>query len=142
MILVDANVLLYAVNRSAMHHAAARSGLDGALNSGQTVLFPWVALLAFLRLATRPGIFPSPLRSQTAFDVVEAWLEHPGAAVPQPDHRHATRLRELLVATGPGGNLVNDAHLAALALQYRATVITFDSDFGRFPGVSWERPTA
>lgn len=141
MILVDANVLLYAVDRSAAQHSAARTGLDQALSDGETVLFPWVALLAFLRLATHPGIFPTPLPTETAFDLVDSWLEQPAAAIPDPDERHAGRLRELLAATGRGGNLVNDAHLAALAIQYRATVLTFDSDFGRFPGVEWKRPT-
>lgn len=140
MKLVDANVLIYAVDRSADHHAESRQWLDAALGGRETLLIPWVSLLAFVRLVTHPSIFEHPLAVDRALDVVEGWLAAPAVVMPQPDERHIQRLRELLGATGRGGNLVNDGHLAAIALQYRATVVTFDSDFGRFPGVSWQRP--
>lgn len=140
MKLVDANVLIYAVDRSADHHDAAREWLDQALVDRETVLLPWVSLLAFVRLVTHPSIFERPLPIDRALDVVEGWLAAPAVAIPQPDERHVQRLREHLEATGRGANLVNDGHLAAIALQYRAVVVTFDNDFGRFPGVVWERP--
>lgn len=142
MKLVDANVLLYAVDEGAEHHSAAKAWLDRALSSNETVLLPWVSLLAFLRLSTHPSVYEHPLTSGQALDVVDAWIESAPAITPEPDSRHATRMRELLAATGRGGNLVNDAHLAAIALQHGAAVVTFDSDFGRFPGISWEAPTA
>lgn len=140
MKLVDANVLVYAVDRGAAHHAVARDWLDRALNGSETILLPWVSLLAFMRLITHPRIFDQPLHVAQAMELVELWLDQAVTVTPEPDARHSARLRVLLGATGRGGNLVNDAHLAALALQYRATVITFDNDFGRFPGVAWERP--
>jgi uncharacterized protein len=140
MKLVDANVLLYAVDRGAEHHRAARATLDDALTGNETVLLPWVSLLAFVRLVTHPTIYEHPLSPDQALDVVAFWLDRPAAVVPDADARHVHRLRELLGATGRGGNLVNDAHLAALALRYGATVLTYDNDFGRFPGVSWVRP--
>jgi toxin-antitoxin system PIN domain toxin len=138
--LVDANVLIYAVDEHAEHHQGAKRWLDAALSSSETVLLPWVSLLAFIRLVTHPSVFERPLDAEQALDVVDVWLSSPVAVVPESDPAHITRLRTLLAATGKGGNLVNDAHLAALALQHRAVVITFDSDFGRFPGVAWEYP--
>ncbi|WP_159501297.1 type II toxin-antitoxin system VapC family toxin [Microbacterium sp. 18062] len=141
MRLVDANVLLYAVDQNAPHHDAAKGWLDNALNGAETVLLPWMSLLAFVRLTTHPRVFDRPLSPAQALDIVDAWLGSPSAVVPEPDARHPGRLRDLLEAAGGhGGNLVNDAHLAALALRHGAVVMTFDSDFGRFPGVRWERP--
>jgi toxin-antitoxin system PIN domain toxin len=140
MKLVDANVLLYAVDKGAEHHSAAKAWLDRTLSGNETVLFPWVSLLAFLRLSTHPSVYEHPLTSEQALDVVDAWTGAAPAITPEPDSQHAARMRELLKATGRGGNLVNDAHLAAIALQYGAAVVTFDSDFARFPGVSREAP--
>jgi toxin-antitoxin system PIN domain toxin len=138
--LVDANVLLYAVDEDAAHHAASKQWLDAALSGAETVLLPWVSLLAFLRISTHPSVYENPLPVERSIEVVEAWLGCPQAVIPEADARHPLRLKELLGALGRGGNLVNDAHLAALALQYRAAVVTFDNDFGRFPGVRWETP--
>ncbi len=141
MKLVDANVLLYAVNNAETRHEVSKAWLDGAMAGHETVLFPWICLLAFLRLATHPAVFPHPLSRGDALDIVDQWLAQPNALTPQPDRNHAPLLRKLLAATGRGGNLVNDAHIAALAIQHRAVVITFDNDFARFPGVSWEQPS-
>jgi toxin-antitoxin system PIN domain toxin len=138
--LADANVLIYAVDKRAERHAAAKGWLDNALSGNTTVLMPWVSLLAFVRIITHPSIYPNPVPVGEAFDFVDAWLGQPHVIIPEPDGSHARRMRELLEVTGRGGNLINDAHLAALALQHRATVVTFDNDFSRFPGVKWESP--
>lgn len=140
MRLVDANVLIYAVDSTARHHAVSKRWLDRALNGSETVLMPWVSTLAFVRIATSPRLLPAPLTSQQALQIVHTWLARPNVVAPEPDAQHTHRLSELLDAVGVGGNLVNDAHLAALALQWGATVVTFDSDFGRFPSVTWESP--
>jgi len=138
--LVDANVLVYAVNESDQRHAAARSWLDAALNGTEPVGFAWVVLLAFLRLVTKIGLFPHPMAVGDALTVVRAWLEQgPGVAV-EPTSRHLEVLSGLLMTVGPGGNLTNDAHLAALGVEHDAWVVTYDSDFGRFPGVRWTPP--
>jgi toxin-antitoxin system PIN domain toxin len=140
MKVVDANVLLYAVNEDAPQHEAARTWLDDALSGGATVGFSWIALLAFLRLVTKEGLFPQPLSTDAALDTIEAWLASPAALVIEPTARHPALLRHLLTTAGTGGNLVSDAHLAALAVEHRGQVVSYDHDFDRFPGVTREQP--
>ncbi len=140
MLLVDANVLLYAVNQSAREHVAARTWLREALAGGEAVAFSWTVLLAVLRLATHPAVFPRPLRADQAADVLERWLGERQAVMLEPTRRHLALLRGLLDHTGTAGNLVGDAHLAALALEHGATVISFDRDFARFEGILWRLP--
>lgn len=140
MKIVDANVLLYAVNSASEHHAVSRRWLDGALSGGDTVGLAWVPLLAFVRLTTKVGLFPSPLAPDDAMRQVAEWLGAPGAQLVAPTARHADVLAGLLARTGTGGNLVNDAHLAALAVEHRGTVVSYDSDFSRFGDVRWRTP--
>lgn len=139
MKLVDANILLYAVNTDAPHHDASSKWLDTSLIGDETIGLPWLCLIAFTRLATRPSIFPHPLPVADALDQVAAWLSAPAAIACNPGASHVQLWRESLLQTG-SGNLVNDAHLAALALEHRAIVVTYDTDFARFPGVSWQIP--
>ncbi len=140
MKLVDANLLLYAVNEDAPCHAAARSWLEQALSGSETVAFTWVVLLAFLRLSTRPAIFPHPLEPDEAFEVLEAWLARPCATILNPTPRHFAILRGLLAPLGTAGNLTSDAHLAAIALEHGAEICSSDPDFGRFAGVRYTNP--
>ncbi len=140
MKLVDANVLLYAVNADADAHERSRRWLDDALSGGDTVAFSWVALLAFLRLSTKVELFPAPLSIDEAMDRVDAWLAARSAVVVEPTIRHAAIVRDLLRVVGMGGNLVNDAHLAALSLEHRCGIVSFDNDFSRFPGIEWSLP--
>jgi uncharacterized protein len=138
--IVDANVLLYAVNRDSRHHERSRSWLDEALSGGEAVAFGWIALLAFVRLSTKVGLFPRPLSADQAMDRVNAWLGAPPAVVVEPTSDHAGIVRRLLSQVGAGGNLVNDVHLAALAVEHRCAVVSFDHDFGRFQGLRWREP--
>lgn len=140
MQIVDVNVLLYAVNEDAPNHAVARKWLDRSLSGEEPVGFAWQVVLAFLRLTTRHGLFPTPLTTEAATDVVRGWLGEPLAVVVEPTARHLQLLRGLLLETGSRGNLVGDAHLAALALEHGAGIVSFDADFGRFAGVRWTRP--
>lgn len=141
MKLADANVLLYAVNEDAARHREARGWLDDALSGGASVAFCWVVLLAFVRLSTRADLFPSPLSIDGALDRVQAWLAQPAAAVVEPTARHLGLVREMLAPFGGGGNLVNDAHLAALAIEHHSQIVSYDHDFSRFPQVRWELPS-
>lgn len=138
--MVDANVLLYAVNRSAREHRAARRWLAEALAGGEAVAFPWTVILAFIRLATHPAVFPRPLMAEQATQACERWLAAAPALVVEPTGRHLALLAGLLAHTGTAGNVVGDAHLAALALEHGATVVSFDRDFARFEGLRSRRP--
>jgi uncharacterized protein len=131
----DVNLLLYAVNADSPQHKAARSWIESAFASAGGIAFCWPALLGFLRLATRTGIFSQPLTVEQALEVVDAWLEHPAARVIAPTERHAALLSGLLLARGRGGNLVSDAHIAALAIENGAELGTFDRDFEQFAGL-------
>jgi uncharacterized protein len=130
--IVDAIVLLYAVNRQSVGHEAARRWLTGALSGNEVVGLPWVSLLAFIRMSTSRRIFASPLPAADAMSVVESWLAQPAAVTVEPTTRHTSVLRGLLEQAGTAGNLTTDAHLAALAIEHGATVVTFDRDFERF----------
>jgi toxin-antitoxin system PIN domain toxin len=141
MKLVDANVLLHAVNRSSPDHAVAKSWLDDALSGGAPIGLAWAALLAVVRLATRPGLFERPLSVPEVMAVVRGWLAAPSAIVVHPGERHLDVLERLLQEAGTGRNLTSDAHLAALALEHHAHVVTFDADFDRFRGLQWSRPS-
>jgi toxin-antitoxin system PIN domain toxin len=116
-------------------HAAAKRWIEDALSGTESVGFAWLVLVAFIRLATLPAVFPEPLDVGTALDVVDAWLLARASVVVQPTSRHAAVLRALLRETGTAGNLASDAHLAALAIEHGARVCTFDRDFARFSGV-------
>lgn len=140
MRLVDANVLLYAVNQDAPNHAVARRWLDRALGGAEPVGFTWVVLLAFLRLTTRAGLFPRPLSVDEAIAVLQAWLSRPLAVVVEPTPRHLDILSGILRETGTAANLVTDAHLAAIAVEHGAEICSFDADFSRFRGVRWRPP--
>lgn len=140
MDVVDANVLLYAVNADARHHLRSSRWLDEALSGGEAVAFAWIALLAFVRLSTKVDLFPHPLTADQALDRVESWLGAPAAVVLEPTPDHSGILRRLLSQVGAAANLVNDAHLAALAIEHRCGIVSFDRDFGRFDGVVWREP--
>ncbi len=140
MQLVDANVLLYAVNEASARHREARAWLEGSLAGNETVAFAWIALLAFLRLATHGGVFPRPLTSGDAIDVLRSWLARPTAAIVEPTPRHLDVVAGLLSGVGTAGNLVNDVHLAALAIEHGCELVSYDSDFARFPGLRWQIP--
>jgi hypothetical protein len=140
MILVDANILIYAVNADAPLHRIAKSWLESALSGPETVGVPWTVLLAFLRLTTRPGVFEKPLSPQVAFEVVDDWLSQPALVTVEPTAQHLRVLRDLLLPLGLGGNLTSDAHLAALAIEHAAELCSSDGDFARFPRLRWRNP--
>lgn len=141
MLLVDANVLLHAVNERSREHAVARDWLRRALDGDEAVALAWTVVLAFLRLSTHTAVFPRPLAPGAAAEVIERWLHASPVVTVEPTRQHLSLLRGLLDRSGAGGNLVGDAHLAALALEHGATVVSFDRDFARFDGVALQRPS-
>ena len=141
MNVVDANVLLYAVNQHAEQHHIALRWLNRALSGASTVGFPWISVIAFTRIATSRSLLAQPLTIDTAVDQIELWLSSPAATIVEPTRRHLSLVQSLLAPLRIGGNIVNDAHLAALSIEHRGSVVSFDTDFALFGGITWHRPT-
>lgn len=136
----DLNLLMYAVDRRSHSHAPALHWWNALLSGTETVALSWTVLLGFLRLTTNPRIMQLPLTADEALDYIDGWLAHPVTTVIDPTPRHASVLRDLLGESGTAGNLVSDAHLAALAIEHGAELCSADRDFGRFPGLRWLNP--
>jgi len=140
--LIDANVLLFAVDRSSPFHAPAERWLTERLNGPGRVGLPWQSLGAFLRISTHPRAAEQPLAPTDAWKHVEEWLGADPAWVPQPTERHAAIIGSLIAKHHLRGNLIADAQLAALAIEHGLTVCSADTDFARFPEIRWENPVA
>lgn len=139
MIVPDINLLLYAYNAGATHHAAARAWWERLVRGGGRIGIPWAVILGFIRLSTTRGVLLQPASPREAMDRVASWLAQPGVFVLTPGPRHLEVLREALAAT-PGGGLTTDAHLAALAIENQAELHSNDADFARFHGLRWHNP--
>ena len=140
MILVDANLLIYAHVSTFAQHERARAWLDQRLNGVAPVGLPWPSILAFLRVTTNPRIFEKPEPMQDAWRQAQAWLEAERVWMPQTTEHHQKILGDLLAAPGVHANLVPDAHLAALAIEHGLILCSTDGDFARFGGLRWENP--
>lgn len=140
MKLPDVNLLLYAIDEQSPRHERARPWLEEALSGTEEVAFSWAVLLGFLRISTHAAVFVNPLQPDEALDYVDAWLDRPCATTVAPTIHHAALLRQLLGPLGVGGNLVSDAHLAALAIEHGAELCSCDTDFARFEGLRWRDP--
>lgn len=140
MILVDANLLLYAYHARAPQHAAAKAWLESALSGPELFRVAWLTVWAFLRIGTNPRIFDRPLSIAEAEAAVSSWLEQPNADVLEPGDRHWAILARLMREGQAAGPLVMDAALAALAIEHGATLYTTDRDFARFRELEWTNP--
>ncbi len=140
MKLIDLNLLLYAVNRDAPLHEQAYRWWAETLSGEEPVGLPWVVVLGFIRITTRPVVLPQPLTTEQAAGVVDEWLGQPPIVLVHPGDRHWEILKGLLLEMGTAANLTTDAHLAALALEQDAMLHTTDGDFDRFPEVRWVNP--
>ncbi len=140
MIVPDVNLLVYAYNRDAPHHADAKNWWEDLLNSDTPVALPWVSVLGFIRLMTHRAVLTTPLAPSEAIDHASAWMTRPNVESVEPGERHLEILDSLLSEVGVGGNLTTDAHLAALAIEYQAELCSNDADFARFPGLRWRNP--
>ena len=140
MILVDANLLIYAHIGALEQHERARTWLDAQLTGTTRVGLPWSSLLAFLRIVTNPRIVERPVPVAAAWQQVSAWLECENAWIPLPTDRHRSVLGPMLQAVRAQGDLVPDAHLAALSLEHGLELCSTDGDFARFPQIRWRNP--
>jgi uncharacterized protein len=139
-VIVDANILLYAVDSASQSHDPAREWLEAALNDETRLGLPWVSLSAFLRTSTHPRAAAAPISPAQAWEFVSDWLDAELTWIPEPTRRYAEVFRRLMVDGDLRGNLATDAHLAALAIEHGIGVCSADSDFARFSEVKWVNP--
>jgi uncharacterized protein len=142
VILVDANLLLYAYDGSSPFHAKARSWLETTLNSDERVGLGLMPILAFVRIGTNPDVFDRPIRPADATAIVSTWLNRPNVGIATPGDRHWRILADVATRGQARGPRLMDAHLAALAIEHGATLATTDRGFGRFPGLRFVNPIA
>ncbi|MDQ3281293.1 MAG: PIN domain-containing protein [Acidobacteriota bacterium] len=142
MIVVDANILIYAYNTAVEQHATARRWLEDAFSGEQRVALPWSVIHAFLRVTTNEKILPSPLSIQSAVSIVEDWRAVTNVRIIQRGPRYWQIMRELLIHANARGNLVTDVDVAAITIENDATLYTNDRDFARFPGLRTINPLA
>jgi uncharacterized protein len=140
MTIIDANLLLYAYNADAPQQAAAAQWLAKLLESGEIAALPWVTVWAFIRISTNPRVWANPKPAKEAFAIVAEWLAQPGVVPLQPGPRHGEILEKLVCEYGATGPLITDAVLAALAMEYGASLASTDQDFRRFPDLRWLNP--
>lgn len=142
MKILDLNVLIYATDSTSAHHLVAHGWLDRAMSSTETIGIPTHVAVGYVRLTTSARVMTAPLDVRTSISVVDGWLSRPNVTTPAPTSRHYGIVAELLEPLGTAGNLVTDAHLAALSIEHGAELCSFDHDFGRFGGVLWVKPGA
>jgi len=142
VILVDVNLLVYATFEVTRFHGPAHAWVESVLNGEGRVGLPWASLLGFVRLSTNRHVLKEPIPVRLAWELVRGWLACPQVWIPEPTIRHADILGGLLALPGIQGNLVPDAHLAALAIEHGLLLCSTDGDFARFPTLRWENPIA
>ena len=140
MIVPDVNLLVFAYHRQSPYHEAARGWWEGLVNGIETVGIPWAVTTGFVRLMANPRVLESPMSPSAALGRVRIWFEYAHIQPLAPGLNHLTNLQRFFDAVDGGAKLVPDAHIAALAIEYQAVVHSYDSDFGRFPGLQWLNP--
>lgn len=140
--LVDANILLYAIDDDSQFHAAAREWLEAALDGPRRIGIPWASFTAFVRIATHPRASRNPLSPSEAWQFVDDWFDAPATWVPVPGRGHRDLLGRLIRDLDLRGNLVSDAALAALCIEHGLQMVSADSDFARFTEISWLNPVS
>ncbi len=140
MIIADLNLLVYAHSAGAPLHQPAREWWEDLLNGTERVGIPWIVAAGFVRLLTHPGVLETPAVPEHAVNMLAEWFHSPSVVPLNSGARHIGIFRDMLVAADVRGNLVTDAHIAALAVEHQAEVHTNDSDFSRFPGLRWRNP--
>ena len=140
MILVDANLLLYAEDALSEHHEAARTWWDAQLSGSDPVGLCWPVLNAFIRIGTNARLHQRPLTLKEAIERVQSWLDQPCVRLLHPSEKHWTIFQQMLRSGNAVANLVSDAHLAALAVEHNCSLQSTDTDFARFRGLKWKNP--
>jgi uncharacterized protein len=140
VIVIDVNLLLYAYAAPSPKQEKARAWLESTLSAYEPVGLPWQVISAFVRIVTNPKL-PGLRRSlEEATGVVEEWLRQPNVRVLTPGDGHWPLFRRMVVEGQASGDLVSDAQIAALTIEYGGVLYTTDRDFARFPGLRWVNP--
>jgi hypothetical protein len=137
---LDLNVLVYATDAASAHHPTAKPWLDAAISSSETIGIPTLVAVGYLRITTNPRVMNAPLDADRAMQILSGWFSRPNVTSPAPTDRHYALMSQILAKVGTAGNLVTDAHLAALSIEHGAELCSYDHDFGRFAGVVWVNP--
>lgn len=142
MIIPDTNLLVFAHNEQDPNHRSALRWWQGLIDGSEPLGVDWSIIVAFMRVSTLPSVVTNPPEPDYITSIVESWFDIPHMSRIEPGPDHLKIVTDLLTASGRAGNLVPDAHIAALAIQHRAEVHTNDRDFSRFPGLRWRNPIA
>lgn len=142
MIVLDANILLYAYDATSPHHAKARAWIERVLSGETLVGLPWQTVAAFLRIVTNARLPGDRFTLEEAARVVNKWFEQPNVRMLAPGDHHWSLLRQMMIDGQARGPLITDAQLAALTIEHGGMLHTTDRDFARFPGLRWTNPLA
>jgi toxin-antitoxin system PIN domain toxin len=142
VIVPDINLLVFSYNEAAPRHDDARAWWEGLMRGRERVGVPWAVVVGFVRLVTHVAVLEQPLAPTDAIARVRRWFTREHVLTLDPGPRHLTILEQLFEATGVGGNLTTDTHLAALAIEHQCELHSSDADFARFPGLRWHDPLA
>lgn len=140
MIFPDTNLLLYAEDSLSREHEPARSWWDACLSGTESVNLCWPVINAFIRITTNPRIHERALLLEEAVSRVDSWLKQPCVRVVGPTEFHWVIFQKQMSEANATGNLISDAHLAALAIEHGSTLYSTDRDFARFPSLKWKNP--
>jgi toxin-antitoxin system PIN domain toxin len=140
VIVIDANLLIYAYDSAAADHKKSLVWLEGVLSGGEAVGLPWQSVTAFLRVITNRRLAGARVAAERAVHIVEDWLQQPNVQILAPGDRHWPVLRRMILEGRASGPLVSDAQIAALTIEYGGVLHTADRDFARFPGLRWTNP--
>ena len=140
MVVLDANILIYAYFPDTIQHRAMATWLEEQFDGPDIIGLSWQTLCAFVRVGSNGRVWPRPPETKILLDLIDGWLRQPNVIVVQPGSRYPAILRNLVLQSGATGNLVSDAALAAIAIEHAATLASTDRDFGKFSGLRWVNP--
>jgi len=140
VIVLDANLLLYAYDSSAPNHRQAHAWIEQIFSGESIIGIPWQTVYAFLRIVTNPSLPGQRFTAGEAVEIVDQWLEQPNIHLLAPGEDHWRLLRQMIISGQARGRTITDAQLAAITLEYGGELCTTDRDFARFPNLSWSNP--
>ena len=140
MIVLDANLLLYAYDSDSQQHAKARAWIEQTFSNGTPVGLPWQTVTAFLRIVTNPRLSGKRFTPEEAIQIVDQWLTQPNVSLLPAGEQHWSLLRQMIKDGQTRGPMISDADLAALTIEYGGVLHTTDRDFARFPALRWTNP--